>query len=117
MRAVHEFLRRESLKKQKAAEAIRDSNISRMIIRLNEIANRPNARQLLHINFPDSSTDFSQWSERLYTPKEIDLIIIQSGLVVKKTQTTSIGFLTAAAKVLPPNDKIQIETRDWDKSC
>lgn len=53
-------------------------------------------------------TDFSNWGQRLYTAHEIDRIIIDSGLIVRKPMPNQIynkdSLLVAAAKTLQQNE-------------
>ena len=71
-------------------------NIKNMHNRLDEIARTPGALENLIINKPATDTDYTQWSERLYSKYEIDVIIKNSGLIVKRPIHTNI--LSAALK-------------------
>jgi hypothetical protein len=58
--------------------------------RLTEIYRRPGiVERFLIRDISDEDTDFRQWAQRLFTPAEIDQIIIQSNLIMVKQGATT----------------------------
>ena len=68
-------------------------------MRLKEIASRPHAREILEIREPAEDQDYSGWGQRIYNKEEIDMIIMQSGLVKKRVfEIPEMSILVSAAK-------------------
>ena len=61
--------------------------------RLTEIYRRPGiVERFLIRDINEEGTDFRLWAQRLFTPAEIDQIIIQSNLIMVKQGATSKGL-------------------------
>ena len=71
-----------------------EDNKLRVRERLAEIYSRPGILKRFWIrDINEEETDFSKWSERLFSPEEIDQIIIQSNLIMLRVGDPEQGLV------------------------
>ena len=103
---LQKYLREQHIKEEMRKKAqIKAINIHNLRMRIQYISNRPGAKETLVFREPAEDNDYSQWGERIFNSVEIDMIIMNSGLISKKeeivqTQDSKVSFLCKAARKL-----------------
>jgi len=84
---LQKYLREKQIKEQMRKKAqIRAINIHNLRMRIQYISTRPGAKESLVFREPAEDNDYSQWGERIFNCAEIDMIIMNSGLISKREQ-------------------------------